>query len=462
VVELSFHGAAGTVTGSKYLLKTDRSAALIDCGVFQGSRELRQLNWNQPPFDPGSLSAAVVTHAHIDHIGYLPRLVKHGFKGPIYATPPTADLARISLLDSAELQEEDAAFRNKKKLTRHEVALPLYTTEDAEVALRQFMPMPFGRWIRLTDDMRCRYHVIGHVLGAASVEVQLSNGGAKTTILFSGDIGRYGNPLTIDPRPPAACDYLVCESTYGARLHEPVDPRAAFIELLNDVVRRKSVLLIPAFAVDRTQQITYLIKELIRYRLVPPIDIHIDSPMAVSATEIYCKYHAYHSVDLAKLGGDGCVIEGEGVFLHRKRESSQQLNRLAGPAVIMSASGMLTGGRIMHHLLNRLPDPNTTVALVGFMAQGTKGRELAEGARELYIHKQLVPVKARVIGIHGLSGHADFYEILHWLEPLSTGPKQVFVTHGEPEQSQAMAGHISEKFGWSCYVPQLGETVRLN
>ena len=461
MIRLTFLGAAETVTGSKYLLETDKTRILVDCGVFQGPRELRQLNWQEPPFDPTSLDAILLTHAHIDHIGFLPRLVRKGYTGKVFSTPPTRELAAISLLDSAEIQEEDAAWRNKKKITRHEKALPLYTVEDAQAAIQLFIEKPYKRWYKAGPDVRFRFHVVGHLLGAASIEIELTEGGRKKHILFTGDVGRYGNPLTIDPAVPPKCDYLVCESTYGGRLHEPEDPRAMFIDLIKDIVERKSILLVPAFAVGRTQQIAYLVNELIRHDLVPSIDIHIDSPMAISATDVYTKYHSYHRIDLEQLGGDSSILGGSNVFLHRKRHSSKKLNDLKGPAIIMSSSGMLTGGRIMHHLLLRLPDPNTTIALVGYQAYGTRGRDLSEGATELRIHKEVVPVKARVVQQHGLSGHADFYEIMHWLEPIKKAPRRVFITHGEPEQCQAMAGHLTEGRGWDCHIPKLGESVEL-
>jgi metallo-beta-lactamase family protein len=433
----------------------------VDCGLFQGSRDQRQLNWQAPPFDPAELQAVVLTHAHIDHIGFLPRLVRQGYQGPVYTTAPTGDLARISLLDSANIQEEDAAYRNRKRLTRHKEALPLFTTNDAGEALNLVKPVLFNNWIPLTDNTRMRLHVAGHVLGAAGVEIQADDNGRRITLFFSGDVGRYGNPLTINPAEPPGFDYLVCESTYGGRLHEPEDPRAVFIELVNEVVKNKRVLLIPAFAVDRTQQIVFLINELIRHRLIPEIDIHIDSPMAVSATDIYSKHHSYHSVDISNLSGSGCILEGKNVYLHRKRRSSKVLNKLKGPAVIISASGMLTGGRILHHLLNRLNKSSTTVALAGSMAQGTPGRRLTDGATELRIHKQVVEVKARIVQMNGLSGHADFYEILHWLEPVAEAPKRVFITHGETEQSQAMAEKLRTERGWDCYIPALNEAVEL-
>ena len=461
MIQLTFHGAAGTVTGSKYLLTVNGSKLLIDCGIFQGPRHFRQLNWDEPPFDPTELDAVVLTHTHIDHIGYLPRLVRHGFNGPVYATSPTVDMARVSLLDAAHIQEEDADYRNRKRLSRHKVALPLFSTADAEAALNLMKPVPFDKFIDVTGDISFRMHVVGHVLGAASVLCRLRDNGNRTDILFSGDVGRYGNPLTKDPEPPPECDYLVCESTYGGRMHQPEDPRAVFIDLINRMVEEKSVLLIPAFAVSRTQQITFLLKELMRHKVIPEIDIHIDSPMAISATEIYCKYASFHSVDLASLGGPGCVLEGQNVHLCRKRADSKALNKLKGPAVIMSSSGMLTGGRIMHHLMNRLKDPTTTIALAGFMAEGTLGRQLAEGATEVRIHKQMFEVKAKIVAMHGLSGHADFYELLHWLEPMKRAPKKVFLTHGEESQSAAMARHLQRERSWETHIPVLHETVEL-
>ncbi len=461
MIQLGFHGAAGTVTGSKYLIETNGRRVLIDCGMFQGSRELRQLNWTDPPVNPKLLNAIVLTHAHIDHIGYLPRLVARGYQGPVYATAPTIDIAAISLLDTANLQMEDAEYRNKKKLTRHEVALPLFTDDDAERALKLFEPVPFNEWISIDEAIRFRYHIAGHILGAAGVEVELNDEGRTRTVFFSGDVGRYGNPLTVDPSEPPACDYLVCESTYGGKIHPPEDPHTIFADLINQVIREKGVLLIPAFAIGRTQQVLFLIHDLIEHKRIPPIDVHVDSPMAVSATDIYCKYHNLHSVDLNRLGGPNCVLNGSNVQFHKTKKSSQELNDLKGPAVIISASGMLTGGRILHHLLNRLDDEKTTVALVGFQAQGTLGRKLLDGEKAVYIHKTFKPVNARIVSLSGMSAHADYQELLHWLEPIQTPPRTVFVTHGEPDQSEAMVGHLSHERQWTCYRPQLGETIEL-
>ncbi len=461
MIKLSFHGAAGTVTGSKYLLDVNGTRILVDCGMYQGAKELRQRNWTAPPFDPASVSATILTHAHIDHVGYLPRLVRQGFTGDVYCTAPTADIASITLKDTAHLQLEDAEFRNKKKLSSHEVALPLFTLEDVEATEERFVPTSYDTWTRISEQFRFRYRGAGHLLGAASVELEIADNGRKVTMLFSGDVGRYGNPLVRNPSEPPECDYLVCESTYGGRMHPPEDPYFLFAELINEAVKEKRVLVIPSFAIGRTQQIIFLVDGLVRNKMIKPINIHVDSPMAISATDIYTKYRGYHAIDPSLLAGNTCVFESKWVHLHRKRESSQSLNKLKGPAIILSASGMLTGGRIMHHMINRLPDPKTTVVLVGFMAEGTLGRRLAEGSELVFIHKMPVKVKAKIVSIEALSGHADWYELLHWLEPIKRAPRRVFVTHGEATQSEAMAEHLQKERGWETLIPTLDQSVEL-
>jgi metallo-beta-lactamase family protein len=428
--------------------------------MFQGPRELRLRNWSPPPFAPEKLDAVILTHGHIDHIGYLPRIVRQGFKGKVYATPPTVDISHLSLLDTAHLQEEDADYRNRKKLTRHEKALPLFTKEDVEEAMRLFLPADYGEWVKVGNSIRFRYHDAGHILGAAGVELELTEGSRKISLFFSGDVGRYGNFLTNDPSVPPVCDYLVCESTYGGRIHPPEDPAFQFGNLINDVIARKAVLLIPAFAVTRTQQIIYLVNYLIKHKRIPYIDIHVDSPMAIAATEIYNKYRNYHQVQLNE-ASEIALLQSRNIHYYRERIESMQLNKLKGPGIIISASGMLSGGRILHHMMNRLPDPNTIVALVGFMAEGTLGRKLLDGEKELYIHKTLIQVRAEIVTMMALSGHADFHEILHWLEPIKTKPKKVFITHGEPEQAKAMAEHLIGERGWECLIPTLDQTVEL-
>ncbi len=461
MMKITFHGAAGTVTGSKYLVEVNNKRVLVDCGMFQGPKELRDRNWQPLPFDPKGIEAVILTHAHIDHIGFLPKIVREGYSKPVYATPPTVDLAQVSLLDTAMLQMEDAQYRQKKKLSSHEVVLPLFDTDDAEAAQKLFRAVKFNEWRAIGNEFRFRYHTAGHLLGAAGVELEMDDGINKRSIFFSGDVGRYGNPLTTDPVKPPACDYLVCESTYGGKVHPAEDAFSVFEELINQVVRDKSVLLIPAFAIGRTQQITYLVNELISKKFIPPIHVHIDSPMAIAATEIYTKFASYHAINPNRLGGSRGVLDGDNVTLHRSRKSSQALNDLEGPAIIMSSSGMMTGGRILHHLINRLPDPRTTVALVGFMAEGTLGRKLMEGTDLVYIHKMPIEVKARLVNFLGMSGHADWFELLHWLEPVEYQPRKVFITHGEKEQSEAMAQHLKEERKWETVQPKLDESFTL-
>ena len=461
MIELSFHGATGTVTGSKYLVNFNGKRILIDCGMFQGPRELRLLNWEKPAFKPTELDAIILTHAHIDHIGFLPRMVKHGFKGKVYATPPTVDLAAISLMDAAHLQMEDAKYRSKKKISRHKKVLPLFNSTDAKRALKLFTPLPFEKEVAISSELKFAFRPAGHILGAAGVVVTANDKDGSKKIFFSGDVGRYGNPLVIDPSPPPQCDYLVCESTYGGRIHQPEDPIAFLEKTINSAVESKSVILIPAFAVSRTQQITYLIKDLVRQKRIPSIPIHIDSPMAISVTEIYCKHSELHRIDIEQIGGPGCVLEGDNVFMRRDRDESKALNKIKGPAIIISASGMMSGGRILHHMINRLPDPSTVLLTVGYMANGTLGRKLLDGEKLVYIHKRPIEVNATVASIHGLSGHADYFELGHWLEHLDKAPETVFVTHGEQSQSEAFAGYLKKEFGWKCHIPVLNESVQL-
>lgn len=462
MVRLSFHGAAEMVTGSKYLLEAGGRQVLFDCGMFQGAKPLRLLNWDKPRFEPARLDAVVLTHAHIDHIGYLPRLLKEGFRRKIYATPPTVDLTPLQLLDSAHIQEEDADYANRKGFSKHHPALPLYTSQDAEKVFSKLTGVDHGEWFSPAEPIWCRFHDTGHLLGAAMIEVEVREGARPTRILFSGDVGRYNAPLYFDPQPPPACDYLVCESTYGDRDHPPSNPLADLERVVKQAISRGGVLVVPAFAVGRAHQIIYLLQVLAASGATPPIPIYLDSPMAVKAGRIYCDYAEQHdrSEDVGNRLPVSCVLEGRNVHYVETAAASKSLNAVAGPAVIIASSGMMTGGRILHHLKYRLPDARNTVLLCGFMAEGTRGRDLKEGRKFIRLHGVDVPVRAEVESFDGMSGHADRGELLRWLSPL-IAPQRTFVTHGEKPSAEAFAELLRAKRGWNVHVPKLGESVEL-
>jgi metallo-beta-lactamase family protein len=449
MVEIGFHGAAGTVTGSRHLVTADDERALVDCGMYQGLKELRLRNWLPAPFDAAALPFVVLTHTHIDHIGLLPRLVKQGFRGSVICTPATKELAQLMLLDAAHLQEEDAEFLNRKRLSKHEPALPLFDTQDARDALELFVTRPYAEWTELGKRLSFRFLNAGHLLGSALVQMRAGD----LTILFSGDLGRFGTPLTPDPDPPPEVDYMVLESTYGNRVHGQEDVHLQIERAVKDTMRRRGILIAPAFAVGRSQQLLHVLRELIDAGRLPPLPIHLDSPMAVDATDIYRRYPDEHEA--------GRTLASHGVALHRTVEESKALNEFRGPGVLISSSGMLTGGRVLHHLKRLLPDARHTVLMPGYQAAGTRGRALVEGARTLRIHGEDIPVRASVIDLHGFSGHADVNEAMRWMAPLTEGPRCVFLTHGEPEAAEAMAARITRDRGWKTIVPRLGEVVRL-
>lgn len=460
MISLSFYGAAGMVTGSKYLLQVNDEKVMIDCGMFQGRREIRELNWKPQPYKPHRIGAVIITHGHIDHIGFLPRLFRMEYRGPVYATPPTIDIAKISLADAAHIQMEDADYRNRKNLTRHKKALPLFNDKDVAKIESKYRAVEPGVWKKISNRISFRFHPVGHILGAASVEVIANDGKIERSILFSGDIGRYGNPLTRIPEDPPPTDYIVCESTYGGRLHKPADPHQLFMNLIKEIHETGGVLLIPAFAIGRTQQIVVLIDQLITNGLAPETDVHIDSPMAIAATEIYNKHHDRHGVDTAPDGGFN-IFENPRIHFHNSVQESKALNKMKGPRVILSASGMMTAGRILHHMIVRLPVKKNILAIVGYQVEGALGRILVDGAKQIHIHKQPVDVNARIENFSGLSGHADYYEILHWVEKIARKPAKVFITHGEKSQSESLAGKFKEEKGWDCHIPNLNETVEL-
>ena len=462
MASIEFWGGVGTVTGSKYLVVTDKARVLVDCGLFQGLKELRERNWQDPPFAPHSVDAVLITHAHIDHTGYLPRLVQQGFRGPVYCSRGTADLLKILLPDAGRLQEEEADYRNRHNLTKHKPALPLYTEKDAYAALELVKPLPnTGQTFEPAKGIRASFRISGHILGSSLVLLELADGGHR--VLFSGDLGHYDQPIIRDPEPPPSCDYLLVESTYGDRLHDPEDPKVALARIINDAAQRQAPVLIPAFAVGRTQEIVYLIRELEDEKAIPVLPVTVDSPMAAATTQAYANRKEEQDEDYASvLTKQRHPLRTHSMNTASSREESKRLNSATGARVIISASGMMTGGRVLHHALRLVPDPEATIVFVGYQAAGTTGRRIQEGEPEVKILGQWVPVRCRTAKIGGFSAHADWSEVLRWLGGMQgSAPKTTFLTHGEPEAANAMAGHIKEKFGWNVHVPQYGERVEL-
>ena len=454
---IAFHGAAGTVTGSRYLV-TARAAAgdeqvLVDCGMYQGLKDLRERNWAPTPFDVADLPFVVLTHAHIDHSGMLPRLVKQGFKGAIVSTQATYELAQLLLMDAAKLQEEDASWLNKKGLSKHKPALPLFDADDARATLGKFTVRPYDAWTDLPDQIAFRFLNAGHLLGSAMVEMKIRENGASTSILFSGDLGRFDMPLNPDPDAPPAVDHLVLESTYGDRNHEPASLYDQLERVVKETQTRRGIVVVPAFAVGRAQQVIYVLNQLMTEGRLPVLPIHLDSPMAVEATRIYAK----HPGEQESKG----ELTARNVVCHKSVEESKSLNSFNGPGILISSSGMLAGGRILHHLKRLLPDPRHTVVLTGYQAAGTRGRALQEGSPTIRIHGEDIPVRARVADLCGFSGHADTSEILRWLALQPQAPKSVYLTHGEPEAAKALAETLRRERGLDARVPRLGEIAVL-
>ncbi len=462
---LSFLGATGTVTGSKFLLEHEGVRLLVDCGLYQGHKELRQRNWSEPPFDAASVQAVALTHAHLDHSGWLPVFIRHGFGGPILGTPATRDLCGIVLPDSGHLQEEDARYANKRGFSKHSPALPLYTMEEAKASLGRFTTTEFGRSVPLDGAVELRYLRAGHISGAAMIEARLRSrraGGRDKVIVFSGDLGRPDQPILPDPEPLPACDHLLLESTYGNRDHPIEDPRDRLEAIVRETVASGGTLLIPAFAVGRTQHLLYLLRQLQdEGRLPEDVPIFVNSPMAVEATRIVLGHPEAMDTDMRREQATGEDPLGvKGVRLVADVSESKALNGLTYPAIIISASGMAEGGRILHHLAWKLPDHRTTVLFVGFQAAGTRGRALQDGAKEVRIHGQSVQVKARIETLDGLSAHADRGEIATWLAG-SRRPGHVHLVHGEPEAAEALATKLRGELGLDVHVPRYLEKVEV-
>lgn len=456
---LRFLGAAGTVTGSKHLVTTGGGhRLLLDCGLFQGLKPLRLRNWAAPPVDPATLDAVVLSHAHVDHAGYLPLLVRHGFRGPVYCTPATADLLPLLLLDAAHLQEEEAATANRHGYSKHHPALPLFTTADAEAALRLLAPRPFGAPFRATGDAAVVFRRAGHILGAATVEVRL--GAPPLRLVFSGDLGRAGRPILRAPEPVTEADVVLVESTYGDRVHPP-RPEDALARVVCDAADRGGALLVPAFAVGRTQELLWLLHALAEAGRIPRLPVFVDSPMAIDVTGVYAAHPEELTTGAARFFAAERGPLGDGYRLLRSPEESKALNDRTGPLIIVSASGMATGGRILHHFRRRLPDPRTTVLLPGFQAAGTRGRLLQDGARTLRMHGEDVPVRATVVVLDGLSAHADRDDLLGWLAAFAPRPRRVHVVHGEPPAAEGLAAAAEGLLGTRVTVAADGATVPL-
>jgi metallo-beta-lactamase family protein len=459
---LQFLGAAGTVTGSRFLVETAGARVLVDCGLFQGLKELRLRNWAPLPVDARSLDAVVLTHAHVDHCGYLPALEAQGFAGAVYATAGTAALCRIVLPDSARLQEEDAAYANRMGYSKHDPALPLYTEENAQAALARLREVRTGERTEVAPGVRATFRPAGHILGSAHVLLELAGPGSRR-VLVSGDLGRPAHALLAPPARRPAADAVLVESTYGDREHADVD--ATVERLAETVVRtagRGGVVVIPAFAVDRTELVLFHLRALREAGRIPALPVYVDSPMALAALDVYRRALEEGDPEIrSELRGKPGLLDPGGLVEARDVAASKAIHAEEGPAIIVSASGMGTGGRVLHHLERRLPDARSSVALVGFQPVQTRGRRLLDGERSVKLHGRYVPVRAEIVDLSGFSVHADRSEILAWLREGEGTPEAAFVVHGEPEASRALAEGIERELGWNAVVPGDLERVRI-
>ncbi|HVG18281.1 MAG TPA: MBL fold metallo-hydrolase [Blastocatellia bacterium] len=460
---IQFLGATGTVTGSKYVLEVGGSRAMVDCGLFQGFKELRERNWEPLPVNPASIGWALVTHAHIDHTGYLPRLVRDGFTGPVYATSASADLMKIMLTDSGRIQEEDAEYANRKGFSKHKPAVPLYTEQDAVRALKQVQPVPYGEDVRLSKFMTARFIPSGHILGSSFIEFQIAEPDrGPLKVVFSGDVGRYDEPILNDPAAIGEADYLLVESTYGNRLHDPTNPKERLAEIINETAARGGKVIIPAFAVGRTQLLVYYLRELEDEGRIPVLPVAVDSPMGAQATRLYSKHKEDHDLDMQRIDNlKRNPLATRNFSLVQGRGGSKALDADNGPAIIISASGMATGGRVLHHLAHYLPDPRSSVIFVGYQGAGTRGRRLQDGEKEVKIHGEMVKVNAHIESISSLSAHADAAEILRWLGGFKRPPRTTFIIHGEPDSAEALRDKIVKELGWEVMIPAYKQVVEL-
>jgi metallo-beta-lactamase family protein len=466
VPELTFLGAARTVTGSKYLLTHGKAVVLFDCGLFQGLKELRLRNWQDLSIPASSIDAVVLTHAHLDHVGYVPRLVKQGFKGPVFCTAGTAELSQLVLPDSGRIQEEDARQANRHGYSKHSPAMPLYDEADAHRALTHFHPVGFHKQIEVADGVTVEFKGSGHLLGSAYVVTRLSGG---RTILFGGDLGRYARPVLPDPEDAVQADTVLVESTYGDRDHPTDDQGNELAVVIRETAARGGKVVIPAFAIGRVEELLYWIRRLERERKIPIQPVYVDSPMASEALRFYIQRSHELDPDMRLAKPDNVKPGAREVSAFATArfqviaspQQSKELTASRKAGIVISSSGMATGGRVLHHLASALPDPKNTVLLVGFQAEGTRGRQLLEGAQEVRIHGIPVPVRARVAKLNSMSGHADRGEIIRWLKTLPAPPQRLFLVHGEPGPMDALKTTIKNELGWDAVTPQHLERVSL-
>lgn len=448
-MQITFLGAAETVTGSRFLLETAGKKILVDCGLFQGIKKIRLRNWKPFPVKPAKIDAVVLTHAHIDHSGYIPLLCRNGFRGKVYCTPGTLDLCRILLPDSGHLHEEEARFVNKYGFSKHKPALPLYTLEDAKRCLSSFETVPYGKEFSPVQGVTVRFTSAGHILGSSCVHVD----NKKRRIVFSGDVGRPVDPVMYPPAHLEEADYLVVESTYGDRLHDRTDPEKTLEKSINNTARKGGAILIPSFAVGRAQTVLYLITKLVKEKRIPKLPVYLDSPMAISSTEMFFRYADQH-----RLTDADCQAMSELVITTRSVEESKAIAGQQNPKIIISASGMLTGGRILHHLKIYLGDRRNMVIFVGYQAAGTRGAAMLSGTDSIKIHGEYYPVRARSVFIDGLSAHADYRELAAWLSHIRNPPRRTFIVHGEPQSQDAFRRYLRDKLGWRVEIPAHGDT----
>ncbi|MCY1079186.1 MBL fold metallo-hydrolase [Archangium lansingense] len=459
MASIHFLGAAGTVTGSRFLLEHQGKRVLIDCGLFQGRKELRQRNWRALPVSPRSIDAIVLTHAHIDHTGGLPRVVRDGFHGPVYCTPGTRDLSALLLPDSAHLQEEEARYANKEGFSKHHPALPLYTVEDAQRALKLFETFGYERTREILPGITLTFYRAGHILGSAVCVFHLES--TNQRVVFTGDLGRYHAPILRDPQTVRSATTLVVESTYGDREHGDKRPVDALCEAVVDAYERKGMVVIPAFSVGRTQELLYHLRNLEAEKRIPELDVFVDSPMACDATPIYLAHAEEHDLDMSAIvkRGESPLATKRTRFITSPQES-KRINLVDGPGIIISASGMATGGRILHHLKYRLPDPRNTVLFVGYQSDGSRGRRMLDGEKEIKIHGQMVRVEAQLRTVSGFSAHADWTETLRWMDGFEAPPRQTLLVHGEPSALRALKERVEAR-GWAAHIPEHLEKVEL-